>query len=211
VVNYDGATADRNTGVFPDALIGKEPDRASATARQPVFVKTITIGQNCSIGHHAVIYDNVLIGDNTLLGDCASVHENAGSDPSASPSVLDNRRSPALSVITPKSWIARTSQAMPRWTKTCSSAYWQARPMTTPYVPARVSPTSKAPPSKPTPSIGVGASQLPGLTIGERANIGAGIVVTKTVDAGQTPQDREERASRRPLSLTSQPICHPPC
>lgn len=75
VVIYEGVTIGENTEVFPGAFIGKEPKGAGATARQPVFEKKITIGNNCSIGPNSVIFYDVKIGNNTLLGDGASIRE----------------------------------------------------------------------------------------------------------------------------------------
>lgn len=63
--------------VFPGAVIGKIPKGAGATARQPLFERRITIGDNVSIGPNAVIYYDVEIGNNTLIGDGASIREGA--------------------------------------------------------------------------------------------------------------------------------------
>jgi acetyltransferase-like isoleucine patch superfamily enzyme len=61
--------------VFHAALIGKEPKGAGATARQPEFNRMIAIGDGCSIGPHSVIFYDVQIGSQTLLGDGASIRE----------------------------------------------------------------------------------------------------------------------------------------
>lgn len=60
---------------FPGSYLGKEPKGAGATARTPVFDRTVLIGSDCSIGPHAVIYYDVRIGPNTLVGDGASIRE----------------------------------------------------------------------------------------------------------------------------------------
>lgn len=75
VVIADGVELGAEVEVFPGAFIGKEPKGAGATARQPKFLRSVTIGGQCSIGPHAVIYYDVHIGKNTLLGDGASIRE----------------------------------------------------------------------------------------------------------------------------------------
>lgn len=75
VVIGDGVKLGRAVEVFPGACIGKEPKGAGALARQPVFERTVQIGDECSIGPHAVVFYDVVIGSNTLLGDGASVRE----------------------------------------------------------------------------------------------------------------------------------------
>lgn len=75
VVIADGVRIGENVEVFPGAFLGKEPKGAGALARQPVFEKTLVIGNGCSIGPHAVVFYDVEIGENTLLGDGASVRE----------------------------------------------------------------------------------------------------------------------------------------
>jgi UDP-3-O-[3-hydroxymyristoyl] glucosamine N-acyltransferase len=61
--------------VLPGAVLGREPNGAGAAARQPVFERSVRIGEECSIGPHAVIYYDVVIGRNCLIGDGASVRE----------------------------------------------------------------------------------------------------------------------------------------
>lgn len=70
-----GVSIGSNTEVFPGAFIGKEAKGAGATARKPVFDRKVKIAENCSIGPHVTIYYDVEIGQNTLLGDGASVRE----------------------------------------------------------------------------------------------------------------------------------------
>jgi acetyltransferase-like isoleucine patch superfamily enzyme len=75
VVIGEGVRLARAVEVFPGAYVGKEPKGAGALARQPVFERTVLIGDACSIGPHAVVFYDVVIGSNTLLGDGASVRE----------------------------------------------------------------------------------------------------------------------------------------
>ena len=186
VVIYDGTTLGKNTEVFPGAFIGKEPKGAGATARQPVFAKTITIGQNCSIGPHAVIFYDVSIGNNTLLGDGASVREKCriGSFCILSRYVTINYNTT----------IGDRTKIMD-----CTHITGNAEVGEDVFISLLVGTTNDnsmragysdehtlGPRIENQAVIGVGASLLPGITIGERATIGAGSVVTKNVDAGQT-------------------------
>lgn len=75
VVIAPGVHIGDNTEVFPGAFLGKEPKGAGATARQPVFERTLFIGAHCSIGPHTTLYYDVHIGQNTLIGDNASIRE----------------------------------------------------------------------------------------------------------------------------------------
>lgn len=75
VVIEAGVVIGSGTEIFPGAYLGREPKGAGATARQPEFEKTVTIGAGCSIGANAVIYYEVSVGDSTLIGDGASVRE----------------------------------------------------------------------------------------------------------------------------------------
>jgi len=75
VVIEEGVTIGNHVEIFPQAYLGKTPKGAGATARQPVFDKTLIIGDNCSIGPHSTIYYDVVIGRNTLIGDGASIRE----------------------------------------------------------------------------------------------------------------------------------------
>lgn len=61
--------------VHPFAVIGRMPDRSRALARRPEAARTLTIGDSCIIGCHATIYGDVEIGDDTLIGDYASIRE----------------------------------------------------------------------------------------------------------------------------------------
>lgn len=70
-----GVTIADGVEIFPGAFIGKEPKGAGAIARKPVFKSQITIGENTSIGPNAVIYYDVVIGNNTLIGEGASIRE----------------------------------------------------------------------------------------------------------------------------------------
>ena len=74
VINSGVSIGDR-VEIFPGAYIGKEPKGAGTLARQPVFERRVLIGSDTSVGPHAVIYYDVEIGEHTLIGDGASIRE----------------------------------------------------------------------------------------------------------------------------------------
>ncbi len=61
--------------IFPGSYIGKKPCGAGATARPTEHQSRVIIGENCAIGPNAVIFYDVEIGNNTLIGDGASLRE----------------------------------------------------------------------------------------------------------------------------------------
>jgi len=75
VIVSDNVKLGSEVEIFPGAFIGKEPKGAGATSKQPEFNNSIIIGDYCSIGPNTVIYFDVEIGRNTLIGDGASIRE----------------------------------------------------------------------------------------------------------------------------------------
>lgn len=75
VVIEGGVVIEDGVEIFPNAYIGKKPKGAGALARIPEYRREITIGKNSSIGPGSVIYYDVHIGENTLIGDGASIRE----------------------------------------------------------------------------------------------------------------------------------------
>jgi UDP-3-O-[3-hydroxymyristoyl] glucosamine N-acyltransferase len=71
----DNVIIEKNVEIFNGAVIGKEPKGAGATSRPIEFKKYISIEKNVSISPHAIIYYDVKIGENTLIGDGASIRE----------------------------------------------------------------------------------------------------------------------------------------
>lgn len=71
----DGVELGDNVEIFHGAVLGKEPKGAGATAREVTFKREIAIGAGCSIGPHAVLFYDVTIGENSLIGDGASIRE----------------------------------------------------------------------------------------------------------------------------------------
>lgn len=75
VVIGDGVEIGSDVEIFPGAVIGREPKGAGATSRPIDCVRRIRVGAGCSIGPHAVLYYDVEIGTGTLIGDGASIRE----------------------------------------------------------------------------------------------------------------------------------------
>ncbi|MDP3190356.1 hypothetical protein [Rhodoferax sp.] len=185
VVISDGVTFGSQVEVFPGAFIGKEPKGAGAIARQPEFKHSILIGDQCSIGPNAVIYFDVEIGRNTLIGDGASIREqgrigefcivsryvtlNYNAHIGNRTKIMDGTHITGNSVIGSDVFISilvgTTNDNVVR------DGYGShiAGPVIKDHV-----------------VVGVGASLLPGVMIGEGATVGAGAVVTKDVPPGST-------------------------
>jgi acetyltransferase-like isoleucine patch superfamily enzyme len=75
VIINSGSIIGNNVEIFPGSIIGREPKGAGAVSRVPVFKKRVLIGSGSSIGSNVVIYYDVCIGKNTLIGDGASIRE----------------------------------------------------------------------------------------------------------------------------------------
>ena len=63
--------------VHPFAVVGREPDRSLALARQPAAALHLEIGARTTIGCHAVVFADVDIGEDCLLGDFSLIREGA--------------------------------------------------------------------------------------------------------------------------------------
>jgi len=70
-----GVKIGNDVEIFPGAYIGKVPKGAGNTLRTPTFEKKIIIDDGCQIGPNAVIFYDVYIGKSTLVGDGASIRE----------------------------------------------------------------------------------------------------------------------------------------
>ncbi len=185
VVISDGVSLGSEVEVFPGAFIGKEPKGAGAIARQPQFNHLIQIGDQCSIGPNAVIYFDVEIGRNTLIGEGASIREkghigefcilsryvtlNYNVRIGDRTKIMDGTHITGNSNIGSDVFISilvgTTNDNVVR------SGYGSH--ISGPVIEDHV-------------VVGVGASLLPGVKIGEGATVGAGAVVTKDVLSGST-------------------------
>lgn len=75
VIIEPGVIIGDNVEIFSGTYIGKAPKGAGATSREIIFRPFVRIGDSCAIGPNAVIYYDVSIGNNTLVGDGASIRE----------------------------------------------------------------------------------------------------------------------------------------
>lgn len=181
----DGVQLGKRVEVFPGAFIGKEPKGAGAIARQPVFNRSIVIGEECSIGPNAVIYFDVEIGTNTLIGDGASIREQC--------------RIGSFCILSRYVTVNYNAHIGDR-TKIMDGTHitGNSRVGSDVFISILVGTTNDnvvrsgygshiaGPIIKDEVVIGVGASLLPGVTIGGGATVGAGAVVTKDVPPHST-------------------------
>lgn len=63
------------TEVQPGSYLGRRPRAAGAVSRRPTYVERLRIGAGCAIGASVVVYYDVEIGDDTLVGDGSSIRE----------------------------------------------------------------------------------------------------------------------------------------
>ncbi len=75
VVIESGVEIGPGTELLPGTYAGRRPRAVGAIARKPHFEERLTIGGGCSIGTHAVLYCGSEIGPDTLIGDEAMVRE----------------------------------------------------------------------------------------------------------------------------------------
>jgi acetyltransferase-like isoleucine patch superfamily enzyme len=184
VVISDGVVVGERVEVFPGAFLGKEPKGAGAIARLPNFKKAIDIGDDCSIGPNSVIYFDVTIGNNSLIGDGASIRENCsiGSYCIISRYVTLNYNVHIgdRTKIMDGTHITGNSDIGSDVFISILVGTTNDNVVRSGYGSHVVGPTIRD-----HSVIGVGASLLPGVVIGEAATVGAGAVVTRSV-AGHT-------------------------
>jgi acetyltransferase-like isoleucine patch superfamily enzyme len=184
VVIESGVVIGDGVEILPGALIGKEPKGAGVTARLPEFEKKVTIGADCSIGPNAVIYYDVTIGTNTLVGDGASIREQCA---------IGNRSIVGMHVavdfdvkicdrvkimdhahIVGRSLIEDDAFVAPG-VNTANDPFIGTRGFEERYIRGVVIRKSAM--------IGVGATLLPGVEVGEQAVVAAGALVSNDVPA----------------------------
>jgi acetyltransferase-like isoleucine patch superfamily enzyme len=184
--------------IFPGTYIGKRPAGAGATARPISFEQRTTIGKRCAIGPHAVIFYDVEIGDQTLIGDGASLREQVrvGSRCIISRYVTinyntkigDRTKIMDLTHITGNA-VVGDDVFISVLVGSANDNLVVDRKYTEEKI---VGPTIKA-----GATIGMGASLLPAVSIGEGALVGTGSVVTKDVAAGTLVIGVPARAVRK--------------
>ena len=198
VVINSGSSISDGVEIFSGAIIGKEPKGAGATARTPYFKKHIVIGKNTSIGPHAVVYYDVDIGSNTLIGDGASIREQCriGSRCIISRYVTinynttigDHTKIMDLTHITGNCKIGNnvfisTTIGMTNDNLDGDGGYDENRIL--------------GPTLHDGAFIGAGVTLLPGVTIGEKAIVGSGAVVTRDVPANSVAMGIPARVIRQ--------------
>jgi acetyltransferase-like isoleucine patch superfamily enzyme len=182
VVIESGVTIRDNVEIFPGAYIGKVPKGAGALTRPPRFSKYVEICAECSIGPHVVIYYDVIIGASTLIADGASIREETriGSRTVIGRYVTVNYSTQIGDRVKVQdhSWLAGNM--------TIEDDVFISGGVLTANDPAigragYFETSIRGPHIKRGAAIGLGASLLPGVEVGERAIVGAGSVVTRDV------------------------------
>ncbi|MBA4395858.1 MAG: transferase [Syntrophus sp. (in: bacteria)] len=183
VIINEGTVLGDGVEIFSGSIIGKEPKGAGALARPPRFERRVIIGANTSVGPHAVIYYDVEIGNHTLVGDGASIREqcrigayciisryvtiNYNVKIGDRTKVMDLTHVTGNCIIGDDVFISLTV-GMANDNLNADKSYAEEK--------------VKGPRIDNGAVIGVGATLLPGVIIGENAVVGAGSVVTKNVE-----------------------------
>lgn len=182
----DGVVVGDDVEIFPGAFLGKEPKGAGATTRPIHFKRRIEIGNGCSIGPHAVVFYDVRVGAGTLLGDGASIREGC----SIGSRCIISRYVTINYATTIGDGVKIMDLCHITGNMTIESGV---------FVSVLVGTANdnligrggfhenvKGPHIRRDCVIGAGATLLPGTSIGERAVVAAGAVVTRDVEAGAT-------------------------
>lgn len=178
----DGVDIGDNVEIFHGAVLGKEPKGAGATAREVMFKREIKIEAGCSIGPHAVLFYDVKIGANSLIGDGASIREGC---------VIGSRCIISRYVtINYNTLIGNRTKIMDATHITGNAVLGDDVFVSTMVGTANDNLIGRAgygeehiigPQIANKAVIGLGASILPGVRVGEGATVAAGAVVTRSV------------------------------
>ncbi len=183
VVIESGVEIAEDVEVFPGAYLGKEPKGAGATARVISFERRVRIGAGSSIGPHVVIFQDVEIGAGTLIGDGASIREQCrvGSRCIVSRYVTVNYNTVIGDRVKIMDMTHITGNVIIGDDVFISVLVGSANDNQMDkrqYEEGRI----VGPRVEDHASIGMGASLLPGVRIGEGAIVGSGAVVTRDVE-----------------------------
>lgn len=181
----NGFVIANNVTIGLASYLGKKP-HLSGLLRQDEYAPIGEIGKNVNIGVHVVLYYDIKIGDDCLIGDGANIREkvtignntiigrnavvNYNCTIGNNVRILDQAHITGNSVIEDDVFISMG-------VVTCNDNSFAENG----YNSEMLGPTFKK-----GCKIGAGAVILPGVTIGERAVVGAGAIVTKDVLADTT-------------------------
>ena len=189
IILYDNVQLGHNVIIFPFTVIGRPPMAPSGVTTQAYKkreIKPVTIGNNCVIGSNVVIYDDVKIGNNVLIGDGVRIREAV--------SIGDNVVVGMSCKIGTRTTIENNVKIMDL-TNIASDALIEEYVFVAQGVMMGNDnkmgraidrfdkmPEWKGPVIKKYSRIGMNASILPFITIGEDSLVGAGAVVTKNIE-----------------------------
>lgn len=173
------------TEVLPHTYLGRRPKAVGGIVRDPTFREVLRIGEGCSIGTGVVIYYDVEVGSNTLVGDASSIREisRIGKGCVIGRSVVIGR-----DVQMDDDSVIMYASHLVSMTRVGKNVFIGAGVMTandnamgaegwTDGTPAGQTIEDEA-------RIASSSILLPGVTIGRRAIVGAGALVTRDVEPG---------------------------
>jgi acetyltransferase-like isoleucine patch superfamily enzyme len=180
----DGVALESGVYVGYGAVLGHEPRNPGSVARELDFERVVKVGSGTVISPHAVIYYGVVIADGVLIGDGASIREGARIGPrtllsrnvtlnydvtvGANVKVMDNTHLTGGCVVEDDVFISINVSTVND--DGMGRAGYDEERVVGPHI-------------KRGAAIGASAVLLPGITIGERATVAAGAVVTRDVPA----------------------------
>jgi UDP-3-O-[3-hydroxymyristoyl] glucosamine N-acyltransferase len=198
VVITGDVTVGADGEVFAGAVLGKAPARSAALSRVPAEGGSVRLGPGCSVGSYAVVYEGVTVARDSLVGDHASVREGCtigtrciiGRYVSVHPDceVGDGSR-----VYDHAHLASGTTMGVDCYISLHVAMASDNALGALPYAPDRV----RGPDFGDRVSVGVGATILPGIRLGDDSTVAAGAVVTRDVEPKSFVRGVPARASDR--------------